>query len=99
MSTKRIFLNKYFLVGAAFLIWMLYFDQNSIWRHIQINKELEVLHEEENYYQKKIESEGAQLFRLKKDPKEVEKIAREKYLMKKKNEDIFLIKKIDPKQE
>lgn len=83
--------NKYILSGLLFLVWMLLFDDNRIISLIKFNKELKDVKSEKNYYLKEIENNNKLLELLKNNPKELEKYAREKYLMKKDNEDIFLI--------
>jgi len=83
--------NKYILSGLLFLVWMLLFDDNRIISLIKFNKELKDVKSEKNYYLKEIKNNTKLLELLKNNPKELEKYAREKYLMKKDDEDIFLI--------
>ncbi|MXV38359.1 hypothetical protein GO491_06660 [Flavobacteriaceae bacterium Ap0902] len=92
---SRYFLNKYFIVGLLFLVWMTFFDQNSYYLHKEIDEDIEKLTDEKTYFEKEIEKEEKQLNQLKKDPEQYERLAREKYLMKKENEDIFVIIKKD----
>ncbi len=85
------FLNRYFIVSAAFAIWMIFLDQNSVLVHIQRYKEIKALEEDEQYYQEKLTEESDRLNDLKNNPAELERIAREKHFLKRKNEDIFII--------
>lgn len=87
--------NKYFIVGLAFVVWMTFFDQNSYLLHNELDKDLKRLREDKNYYEKEIDTESQELYNLEKNPGEYEKLAREKYLMKRENEDIFVIDKKD----
>lgn len=83
--------NKYFICGAGFIIWMLFFDPRDIYTQIQHTRELKNLKISKAYYQTEISKEQAELEQLKTNPEVVEKYAREKYLMKRDNEDLFLI--------
>lgn len=88
-------LNKYVVVGLAFIIWMIFFDQNSYLLHKELDEDIINLKEERAYFEKEIQQEQESLDMLNQDPEEYERIAREKYLMKKENEDIFVIEKKD----
>lgn len=85
------FLNKYLIVGTIFIVWMIFFDQNSILIHKQLNQEIKALENDEEYYQNNLNSETEKLNNLKNNPSELERIAREKHFLKKSNEDIFII--------
>jgi cell division protein FtsB len=83
--------NKYLLTIIGLTTWVLFFDKNDLKTQIEFHKEIKKLEEERNYYAK----ENAEITRDLKDlttnPKTVEKFGREKYLMKRDNEDIFVI--------
>jgi cell division protein FtsB len=83
--------NKYFFTGAIFLIWISFFDQNKLITQFQYRIELSKLEEEKEFYQEELEKIQADLKELKTNPKTLEKFAREKYLMKKENEEVFVI--------
>ena len=84
--------NKYLLTLAIFTIWMVFFDsQDIITTHFKLRKELHQLEESKNYYLQQIEATKSELSQLKSDPATLEKYAREKYHMKKDNEDLFII--------
>ncbi|WP_094745944.1 septum formation initiator family protein [Vaginella massiliensis] len=85
------FFNKYLIVGSIFIIWMIFFDQNSFLIHQQLDKEIKSLENDEDYYRKHLEAETEKLNNLKNNPSELERIAREKHFLKKSNEDIFII--------
>lgn len=86
----KFFTNTYILVLTIFVIWMLFFDTNSFLIHRELQKEINKLEEQKEYLQKEIEKDKKQLNELK-DPKALEKYARENYYMKKENEEVFLI--------
>ena len=83
--------NKYFLSIAGFTIWMLVFDPRDIFTQLQHRQELKKLQASKSWYQKEIAKEGTEAEQLKSNPAVIEKYAREKYLMKRENEDIFIV--------
>jgi cell division protein FtsB len=77
---------------AVFAVWMIFFDsQDVITTHFKLRKELNQLQESRSYYLGQIEETKKELEQLKSDPETLEKYAREKYRMKKDNEDLFII--------
>jgi cell division protein FtsB len=68
----------------------MFFDQNNWISQWQYKNELEKLQKEKEYYTSQIEKTKKELEELTTNPKSLEKFAREKYLMKKENEEIFL---------
>ena len=85
--------NKYTLALIVFLGWIVFFDQNNLIERLQNLKQVHQLEKDKIYYIGKISQDSAKLKELKTDKKNLEKFAREQYLMKKKNEDIFIIVK------
>jgi cell division protein FtsB len=83
--------NIYVIILVIFMIWMFFFDENSILIHYEFNKEINKLKNEKNYYKTEIAKDKSIIDSLK-SPKQLEKFAREKYHMKKENEDIYIIK-------
>ena len=83
--------NKYVLTLVVFLFWLLLFDQNNLSDRMQTSREYDQLLEERAYYQKKIDDDKRRIQELKTNNDNLEKFAREQYLMKKDNEDIFII--------
>jgi cell division protein DivIC len=85
--------NKYLLTASGFLVWMFCFDERDfITTHFRQPRELKKLQQSEKYYQDEITATKNELERLKSNPSTIEKYAREKYLMKRDNEDLFLIR-------
>ncbi|OWP85119.1 septum formation initiator [Flavobacterium davisii] len=82
--------NKYFLVSAFFLTWMFFLDNYSYLDHQVLNKEIEELEDNKKYYKEEIAKDLEQIKKLK-SSNEIEKYAREKYYMKRENEDIYII--------
>lgn len=83
--------NKYVLTSLVFLLWLLLFDQNNLAERRKSNREYNQLLEEKGYYLQKIEEDRKRINELKTNTENLEKFAREQYLMKKDNEDIFVI--------
>ena len=83
--------NKYVLTSLIFLLWLLLFDQNNLAERHKLTGEYNQLLQEKEYYQKKIEEDKNRINELKTNNENLEKFAREQYLMKKDNEDIFVI--------
>jgi len=82
--------NKYIIVLVIFVIWMVFFDENSILNHLEFNKEIDKLNTEKEYYKNEIKKDKELLKKLE-NKQELEKFAREQYNMKKENEEIYLI--------
>lgn len=83
--------NKYLITGVAFFIWVAVLDTYSWYDRIQLTKNLENLETEKIFLEKKIKQDSINLHDLKTNKSNLEKFAREKYLMKKDNEDVFVI--------
>ena len=86
--------NTYILIVILFLIWMIFFDTNSLIIHKELNQDIEGLEENKEFYKKEIEQDNAFIEKMK-DSNEVEKYAREQYFLKRDNEDIFIIEHED----
>ena len=85
--------NKYFLTTVGFVVWILFFDaRDFITSHFRERAELGKLEKSKRYYEQQITVTRQELDQLKTNPALMEKYAREKYLMKRDNEDLFLIK-------
>lgn len=83
--------NKYLFAFLIFSVWMIFIDDNNIlFLRKNLNK-LKKYRVEREYYKTKIEADSIKLDELKKNSKDLERFAREEFLMKKDNEDIFLI--------
>lgn len=83
--------NFYAIAGILFIVWMLFLDSNNLITRYQLTSKLKSLENEKEYYEEKIQEVEQDRQELFGDPSLVEKFAREKYLMKKPKEDIFII--------
>ncbi|SDP05772.1 Cell division protein FtsB [Mucilaginibacter sp. OK268] len=83
--------NKFFLVTMAFLVWMIFFDKNDLFSQYEYRRQVNKLKEERDFYKKETDQVNKELDELTSNPQKLEKFAREKYLMKKDNEDVYVI--------
>ena len=85
--------NKYLLTAIGFTVWILFFDaRDFITTHFRERSELLKLEKSKKYYEQQISVTRQELDQLKTNPALMEKYAREKYLMKRDNEDLFLVR-------
>jgi cell division protein DivIC len=89
-SFLNIFKNKYVLAILAFLVWMTFFDDKSIGFMYNNAMKLKELKKSEKNMANSIEETKAELKLLTSNAKSVEKYAREKFYMKKENEELFI---------
>ena len=76
----------------GFTVWMFFFDdRNIITTHFRHPHELKQLQQSKIYYEEQINNTRAELKQLKLNTATIEKYAREKYFMKRDNEDLFII--------
>lgn len=85
------FRNKYFVSLIVFVLWILFFDYNNLVDRTRLIREVNQLENDRDYYVERIKVDSARLMELRTSPENLEKFAREQYLMKKDNEDIFVI--------
>lgn len=83
--------NFYFLFAVFFLVWMLAFDSNDFITQFKLNRKLHNLEAQKAYYMQKIEEVKKDREELFSDKELLEKYAREKYLMRKESEDLYII--------
>ena len=83
--------NKYFFTILIIGVWMLFFDNNNFIAQIRLNRTLHELEMEKDYYLSEIEKDRQTSYELRTDTLTLEKFGREQYLMKRDNEDIYLI--------
>ena len=82
--------NRYVIVLAFFVVWMLFLDNTSYMEQRILNKQLNELEDNKKYYQNEIKKDDENI-KLLKNPDQIEKYAREKYYMKRDSEDIYII--------
>jgi hypothetical protein len=82
--------NKYVFTLLLFLLWMLFFDRNDVFTQYRFRAKLRKLENDRNYYSEEIQKVRSDLNELMGSDENLEKFAREKYLMKRDNEDVFI---------
>jgi cell division protein DivIC len=85
------FRNKYFIAGFALLVWLIFFDRNNFIAQVRLGSILNEQRQQKEFYHTEIKRDSAAIHDILADSVSLEKFAREKYLMKKDNEDIFMI--------
>jgi cell division protein DivIC len=85
--------NFYALVTAGFIVWMVFFDINDLINQYFSLKKLHELEEEKDFYLQKTDEVTKEREEVLSKPHLLEKYAREKYLMKKKTEEVYIIEK------
>lgn len=90
----KILSNTYVLILILFLVWMFFFDTNSILIHKELNDDIKALEDNKEFYEEEIKKDNLFIDKMK-DSNEIEKYAREKYYLKRENEDIFIIEHED----
>ena len=83
--------NFYVLSSAFFIVWLMFFDSNDIITQVQLTSKEAELEKAKEFYLTKVEEVKADREALLSNDDLLEKLAREKYLMKKKGEDIFVV--------
>lgn len=89
--------NKFLLASTAFVIWMLFFDRNDVFTQMGRRSELSELKTSKAYFEKQIADNRRFSKDLQFNASAIEKYAREKYLMKRDNEDLFIVQPLEKK--
>ncbi len=95
----RLITNKYLIAVALFTAMMFFFDDNNLFVQLDRKHQLNELLANKKYYEDKIKTTGQQLSELQSTPASIEKFARENYLMKRDNEDVFVVQAPAEKEE
>ena len=89
----RLWKHKLLIFIILFVLWIVLFDRNSVMMHIERENNIASLQDSIEYYKREIERLNLHLEELQNDPREMEKFVRERYNMKRDNEDIYIIEK------
>ena len=84
--------NKYLILLLLFIFWIVFLDDYNLINQYQMKDTVNELKVQKEFYMTEIKNDSTELSKLKNDTEEQEKFAREKFLMKKDNEDIFIIR-------
>lgn len=85
--------GKYHITFLMFLFIIVYYDENNLIYRYSLDRKIMQLQSDIDHYNGIIFESTKQLDQLRTDKEKLEKFARENYLMKKKNEDIFIVEK------
>ena len=83
--------NKFFIAGLAFIVWMLFFDRNDLASQYEYRTQVQKLEEEKEFYTAEIAKADNELKELTTNIQSLEKFARERYYMKRENEDVYVV--------
>jgi len=83
--------NRFFYTGLLFFVWLAFFDKNSLTEQNKLANTLNDLKSREQFYNREIEETSNEIRAYENDTALLEKFARERYYMKKKNEEVFVI--------
>ena len=85
--------NKYLILLLLFIFWIVFLDDYNLINQNKRNIENDKLKEQKEFLSSEIKKDSTELSNLKNDSSKQEKFAREKFKMKKDNEDLFIIRK------
>lgn len=92
-KVPRFMRSFFFLFTVGFVLWMFFADANDIRSQFRLGQKLRELEAEKEFYEKEIEQVNHDREELLTNDELLEKFAREKYLMKKPEEDVYVIVK------
>ena len=84
--------NKYIVTIIIFIVWIIFFDDYNLIKQKKIQKQVDDLVKQKNFYSSERIKDSTELYNLKNNKEQQEKFARERFLMKKDNEEIFIIR-------
>jgi hypothetical protein len=84
--------NKYLILLVLFILWIVFLDDYNLINQNKMKNKVNDLKVQKEFYLTEITNDSTELSKLRNDTNEQEKFAREKFLMKKDNEDIFIIR-------
>jgi cell division protein DivIC len=91
----KLIVNKYVISLAIFAAWIIFFDQHNLVDRYKSKQHLDQLKKDTVFYRAKIRNDREMIKLLKTNPQNLERFAREKYMMKAPDEEVFVILKKD----
>ena len=88
----KVLLNKYFIVGVVFLVWIGFFDTNNIGQMLRSRRTLRSQRRQIEFYEKEISKMDRKLDQLQSERDSLEKFAREEYFYHNDDEDVYVIR-------
>jgi len=90
-TVLRVLRNKYVLAVLVFSVWITFCDRNDLFTQYDRKQELKKLEQSAGFYEKEIALTRQELTDLNNDPAVLEKLAREKFYLKRPNEEVFVV--------
>ena len=90
-QVPRLLWNRYFLTGSAFVVWMLLFDRNDMLTQARVVQQRHSLETKVAWHRAEVAHLQQQRQALMHSGEALERFARERYKMKRDDEDLFLI--------
>ncbi len=87
----KIIKNKYLIVSAFMIVWMMFFDRYNLFFQVKLSQRIESLQADKAFYFKEINKIKKERVLLVSNPEALETYAREEYWMKKDDEDLYII--------
>lgn len=87
--------NRYLLAGLAFVVWLCFFDRYDLGTQYAYQQEKNKLEQQKNFYETEIQAIEKAVKDVQYNPSEIQRIARERYKMKKDNEDIYVLEEVE----
>jgi cell division protein FtsB len=94
MKAKKILkvvFNKYLIALVAMGVWLTFFDRNDVFTQLDLYRKVQKLQKEKNYYTLDINANKKMIYDLQNDADVLEKFVRVNHLMKKADEDVFIL--------
>jgi cell division protein FtsB len=83
--------NRYVITLLAFTVWMIFLDTNSLKKQKLLDKKIDEINQMKVFYRAEIAKNNQAINEIQNNPAIIEKYAREKYLMKRDNEDVYVV--------
>ena len=83
--------NKYIVTLIVFVIFIVFIDENNVIRRVKYELQIKGLRKEIHHYEELRDLSTKRLEKLHSSDSELERVAREDYLMKKPNEEVFIV--------
>ncbi len=88
---SKILKNRFFVVSLVFLVYLLIFDQYNFRAQYRLSSDLNLLKDQKEFFKSELHKDSVTYHNLFNNKENIERFARERFMMKKPNEDIFLI--------
>lgn len=91
VQARMVLSRKYLVAGILFVVWILFFDENSIVAHQRQQQRLDEMLKQKDHYIEQIAADKVKLDELNSGLSNLEKFAREQYYLSAPGEDVFIV--------